>query len=194
VCLILNESYFVVGLGNPGKKYDYTRHNVGFEVIDKLAAELDIIKTHINHKAIIGETKYKNNKVYLIKPQTYMNLSGESVRSVVEWFKVQPQNLILVYDDIDLDVGKLRIRKKGSAGSHNGMKSVIYQLQFDDFPRVRIGIGKNPPEWSLKNYVLSKFSKDEMVKMEEIIEDSKNAILCMMNDDIDTSMNKFNRK
>ncbi|MEN8907632.1 MAG: aminoacyl-tRNA hydrolase [Clostridiales bacterium] len=186
--------YFIIGLGNPGKKYENTRHNVGFEVINYLAQKVGIKRTQIKHKAVIGESNIGNSRVYLIKPQTYMNLSGESVRSIVEWYKINIENLIVIYDDIDLDVGKIRIRKKGSAGSHNGMKSVIYNLGLDNFPRVRIGIGKNPDNWNLADYVLSKFSKKEIEEINNSIEASAEAVLRIIDLGIDEAMNKFNKK
>ena len=130
--------YVVVGLGNPGKQYENTRHNVGFNVIDILAKEYDISVTKIKHKALIGEGRIGSEKVLLVKPQTYMNLSGETLIDIYKYYKVDLDNIIVIYDDIDLDVGKLRIRKKGSAGTHNGMRSIVKCLGSGDFPRVRV--------------------------------------------------------
>ena len=133
--------YVIAGLGNPGRQYERTRHNMGFMVADVFAAAHDIDVRRITHKALVGEGRVGGEKVLVVKPQTYMNLSGESLREVMNYYDVPMENLIVVYDDMDLETGTLRIRKKGSSGSHNGMKSVIYQLQSDEFPRVRIGIG-----------------------------------------------------
>lgn len=188
----LSKNYFIIGLGNPGKKYENTRHNVGFKIVDKLAAELSVERTQIKHKAIIGETKLADNKIYLIKPQTYMNLSGESLRSIVDWYKIPLEDLIIVYDDIDLELGKIRIRKKGSAGSHNGMRSIIYHLVDDGFPRVRVGIGKNPENFKLVDYVIGNFAKDEIKIIEQGIDEAVNAILSIIKLGIDEAMNKYN--
>jgi PTH1 family peptidyl-tRNA hydrolase len=134
--------YIIVGLGNPGKKYENTKHNIGFITLDLLAERNDIKINKIKHKALVGEGFISGLKVLLVKPQTFMNLSGNSVREVMEYYKEDIEKLIVVYDDVDIPMGRLRIRKKGSAGTHNGMKSIIYDLQDDGFPRVRIGIGK----------------------------------------------------
>ena len=138
--------YIIAGLGNPGKKYENTRHNMGFTAIDLLAEKFGIKVNKLRFKALTGEGRIAGQKVLLIKPQTYMNLSGESVRMALDYYKEPPENLIVIYDDIDIPTGSIRIRKKGSAGTHNGMKSIIYDLQFDDFPRLRIGIGTDRKE------------------------------------------------
>lgn len=187
--------YIVVGLGNPGKKYDNTRHNVGFDFIDYVASEYGITMNKLKFKAIIGEKNINGQKVMLVKPQTYMNLSGESVREILNFYKdVDSTNLIVVYDDIDFEVGKTKIRKKGSAGTHNGMKSIIYQIQTDNFPRVRIGIGKPPfKDYDLADYVLGKFTTDERKLVNENIKDFKDALDMIISDGIDKAMNKYNR-
>ena len=145
----------IAGLGNPGKKYENTRHNMGFLTIDRIAEKNDIKVNKIKHRALVGDGFISGHKVLLVKPQTYMNLSGESLREVMNYYNVDIEDLIVIYDDFDIETGSLRIRKKGSAGSHNGMKSVIYQLKNDGFPRVRVGIGKSGSlDW--KDFVLGK--------------------------------------
>lgn len=153
--------YLVVGLGNPGGKYENTRHNVGFDVVDILAKELSISVTKARFQALYGEGRLDGHRVVLAKPQTFMNLSGESVREMCDWWKVEPERLILIYDDIDLPAGKLRVRAKGSAGTHNGMRSVIACLSSDVFPRVRVGIGRPPEKWNLADYVLSHYENND---------------------------------
>ncbi len=185
--------YIVVGLGNPGKKYENTKHNVGFITLDFLAEKNDIKINKIKHKALVGEGTVSGQKVLLVKPQTYMNLSGNSVREVMEYYKVEPEQLIVIYDDVDLPMGRLRIRKKGSAGTHNGMKSIIYDLQEEGFPRVRIGIGKER-KMSLAGYVLGGFAKEERILMENAVERAAKAIECMLEKGIDTAMGEYNIK
>ena len=149
--------YIIVGLGNPGDKYEKTRHNVGFNVIDLLAKEYSIDVSKIKHKALIGEGRVGTEKVILVKPMTYMNLSGESVADICNYYNIDLENLIVIYDDIDLDVGKIRIRKKGSGGTHNGMRSIIKCLGSNEFPRVRVGISKPKNGQDLADFVLSRF-------------------------------------
>ena len=170
--------YVVVGLGNPGKQYENTRHNVGFNVIDILAKEYDISVTKIKHKALIGEGRIGSEKVLLVKPQTYMNLSGETLIDIYKYYKVDLDNIIVIYDDIDLDVGKLRIRKKGSAGTHNGMRSIIKCLGSNEFPRVRVGISKPKNGQDLADFVLSRFSKEDEKSLQESFENSVAAVDC----------------
>lgn len=185
--------YIVVGLGNPGKKYENTKHNIGFITLDFLAKKNDIKMNKIKHKALVGEGTVSGQKVLLVKPQTYMNLSGNSVREVMEYYKVEPEKLIVIYDDVDLPMGRLRIRKKGSAGTHNGMKSIIYDLQEEGFPRVRIGIGKER-KMSLAGYVLGGFAKEERSLMENAVERAAQAIECMLEKGIDIAMGEYNVK
>jgi len=189
----LEDLLVIVGLGNPGTKYENTRHNVGFDTVELLSRRHNIKITKLKHKALIGDGDIGGKRVILVKPQTFMNLSGESVREIIEWYKIPVKNIIIVYDDIDLAVGKLRLRPKGSAGTHNGMKSVIYQIQSDEFPRVRIGVDKPPEGWDLANYVLGRFSGDEKKKMEEVIESAADAIETIIKSGIDSAMNKFNK-
>lgn len=184
--------YVVVGLGNPGKQYDKTRHNVGFDVIDILAKEYGISVTKIKHKALIGEGRVGTEKVLLVKPQTYMNLSGETLIDIYNYYKVDMENIIVIYDDIDLDVGKLRIRKKGSGGTHNGMRSIIKCLGANDFPRVRVGVSKPLPGQDLANFVLSKFRKEEQIDLENGLEKAYRAVDSIIRENIDISMNKHN--
>lgn len=184
--------YIIVGLGNPGKKYEHTRHNAGFDVLDILAEEYDIKIDKIKHKALIGEGRIGSEKVVLVKPQTYMNLSGESVQSVFQFYKVDMDHLIVVYDDIDLDIGKLRIRKKGSAGSHNGMKSIIKCLGSQDFPRIRVGISKPEPNRDLADFVLSRVPKAQADDMRSGLEKAVKTVEEIIRTDIDMAMNKYN--
>ena len=153
--------YVVVGLGNPGSKYEHTRHNAGFDVVTLLADRLGIKMDKLKCKAVYGEGRLAGEKIVLAQPQTFMNLSGESVTALVNWFKVDMDHLIVVYDDIDLPLGRLRMREKGSAGTHNGMRSIIYLLGRDDFPRVRMGVGAPPPQWDLADWVLSRYETPE---------------------------------
>ena len=186
--------YVVVGLGNPGKQYENTRHNVGFNVIDILAKEYDISVTKIKHKALIGEGRIGSEKVLLVKPQTYMNLSGETLIDIYKYYKVDLDNIIVIYDDIDLDVGKLRIRKKGSAGTHNGMRSIIKCLGSNEFPRVRVGISKPKNGQDLADFVLSRFSKEDEKSLQESFENAVAAIECAIRQDLDLAMNRYNVK
>ncbi len=153
--------YVVVGLGNPGSKYARTRHNVGFDVVEILAARNHIALGKLKCKSVIGEGMICGERVSLCQPQTFMNLSGESVSQLVNWYKIEPERLIVVYDDVDLPFGRLRVRAHGSAGTHNGMRSVIYQLGVDNFPRVRVGIGRPPEGWELADYVLSGYATQQ---------------------------------
>lgn len=185
--------YVIVGLGNPGKRYENTKHNIGFITLDLLAEKYGIKINSIKHKALIGEGKIANQKVILVKPQTYMNLSGNSVREVAAYYKVALENLIVVYDDVDLPMGRLRIRERGSAGTHNGMRSIIINLQEDGFPRVRIGIG-GEIRGRLADYVIGGFGKGERHRMEESVLRAVNALECMITDGIGKAMNDFNSK
>lgn len=183
--------YVIAGLGNPGRQYEKTRHNMGFLVVDEFAAAHGIDIRRIKHKALIGEGRIAGEKILLVKPQTYMNLSGESLREVMAYYDVPMENLIVVYDDMDLETGTLRIRKKGSSGSHNGMKSVIYQLQSDEFPRIRIGIGSTSgDEW--KDYVTGQVTEKEAGILAETIRNAAAALECILTDGIDIAMNRFN--
>lgn len=186
--------YIIVGLGNPGDKYEKTRHNVGFNVIDLLAKEYSIDVSKLKHKALIGEGRVGTEKVILVKPMTYMNLSGESVVDICNYYNVDLENVIVIYDDIDLDVGKIRIRKKGSGGTHNGMRSIIKCLGSNEFPRVRVGISKPKNGQDLADFVLSRFSKEDEKSLQESFENSVAAVDCAIRNDLDLAMNRYNMK
>lgn len=183
--------FIIVGLGNPGKKYETTRHNVGFHSIDIIARRNQIEINKLKHKALYGEGFISTEKTILIKPQTFMNRSGESLLDVVKYYKIPAEQLILIYDDIDILVGSIRIREKGSAGTHNGMKSIVYQLQTDLFPRIRIGVGR-PQNQDLADYVLSPFPKQEISLMREAIERASLAAEEIVTQGIQKAMNKYN--
>ena len=185
--------YVIAGLGNPGKKYENTRHNMGFITVDQLAIKHDIKVDKLKFKALVGEGRIADQKVLLVKPQTYMNLSGESIRQVMLFYKLDPEKLIVIYDDIDIELGALRIRKFGSAGTHNGMKSVVYQLQSDRFPRIRIGIGSQK-KGDLVDFVIGGFSKEEVPVLEETVTKAVSAIECILEEDVDIAMNRYNTK
>ena len=184
--------YIIAGLGNPTKEYEKTRHNVGFEVIDRLAKEYDIDVMTAKHKALCGKGTIEGQNVILAKPLTFMNLSGESVRELSVYYKVPPENCIIVYDDISLDVGRLRVRAKGSAGGHNGIKSIIARLGGENFPRVRVGIGDKPKGKDLADYVLGRFSKQEAEVMDTAYDNAVKAIAAIIAEGVDSAMNKFN--
>ena len=187
--------YIIAGLGNPTKEYEGTRHNVGFDVIDRLSERYNIDVTMEKHRALIGKGMIAGQKVILVKPQTYMNLSGESIRSVIDYYKVDPEKeLIVIYDDISLDVGQLRIRKKGSAGGHNGIKNIIAHLGHDTFQRIKIGVGEKPKGYDLADYVLGHFSKEDLSILKEGMEKVDGAVELMLNGNIDEAMNRYNTK
>ncbi len=182
----------IAGLGNPGGKYENTRHNAGFRAIDILAGKYGIRVDRLRHKALVGEGSIKGERVLLVKPQTFMNLSGESIRDIIEWYKLAMENLIVIYDDVDLPVGAIRVRPKGSSGTHNGMKSILYQLQSDEFPRIRIGIGKAPEGWDLADYVLSRFAGEDAEAVRHSMERAADAAAAIVTDGIAAAMNTYN--
>lgn len=185
--------FLIVGLGNPGREYVGTRHNMGFEAIDAICAKYDIEMNKEKHRAIIGEGRIGGEKVVLAKPQTYMNLSGESVRELADWYKLEPEEVLVIYDDISLPTGKVRIREKGSAGGHNGIKNIIYQLQSDAFPRIKIGVGQERhPDFDCKDYVLGKFSKEETEILIPTVVRVAEAVECLISEDAKTAMNRYN--
>ncbi|MCK9444263.1 MAG: aminoacyl-tRNA hydrolase [Tissierellaceae bacterium] len=186
--------FVVVGLGNPGRAYAQTRHNIGFNTIDLLGKRNNIKINKIKFKSVYGEGFIGGEKVLLVKPQTFMNNSGETVRDIYNFFKLPIENIIVVVDDIDIDFAAVRIRRKGSAGSHNGLKSIIYLLQRDDFPRVKIGIGKKGQYEDLADFVLSKFSKEEQELIEGSILTGAEAVEAIIEKGIDDAMNQFNIK
>ena len=180
----------IVGLGNPGPRYQYTRHNIGFMAVDGLARRLDTEIKNIKFKSLYT----KKGDLILVKPQTFMNLSGEAVVPFLNYFKLEPQDLMVVYDDMDLPLGQIRIRPKGSGGGHNGMGSIIKLLGRDDFPRLRIGIGRPNPMQSNADYVLRIFEKDEMPSVTEALIKAVDALETWVNDGLDTAMNKYNQR
>lgn len=184
--------YLIVGLGNPEPEYSNTRHNMGFDVINKIAEKCDIELSRNHFKAIYGSGIINGEKVVLIKPQTYMNLSGESVKKYVDFYKVPLENVIVVYDDMDTDIATIRIRAKGGAGSHNGMKSMIKELGSESFPRIRVGIGRPQNEFDRIDYVIGKIPDNEYVKLQEGQEKAVNAIMYYMKNGINNTMNQFN--
>lgn len=181
----------IIGLGNPGKEYEKTRHNTGFMVIDKQADKLGVSIEQNKFKGLYTKLKYKGEDVILLKPQTYMNLSGESVRQVMDFFKIKQEDILVIYDDMDMPVGKLRLRQTGSAGGHNGMKNIILHTGSQNFNRVRVGIGRHP-YMKVVDYVLSKFTQDEMIDMEKGIDNASEAVIDYLNNGFSHAMNNFN--
>ena len=187
--------YIIAGLGNPGKKYEHTRHNVGFDVMDVLAEKYNIRMDEKKYKAICGKGMIGSEKVVLVKPQTFMNLSGESIREAVDFYKIDPETeLIVIYDDISLAPGNLRIRKKGSAGGHNGMKNIILHLGTQVFSRIRVGVGEKPAGWDLADHVLGRFSPEDREKFDDAVKEAVDAVTLMVQDRTDEAMNRYNRK
>ena len=187
--------YMIAGLGNPGREYAHTRHNVGWDTLDILADKNNISIDTGKFKALIGKGMIEGEKVILVKPLTYMNLSGESLRLAADYFKINVETeLIVVYDDIYLSPGNVRIRKQGSAGGHNGMKSIIGHLGTEEFMRVRIGVGEKPKGYDLKDYVLSHFSDEDRTAVEEGLIKAANAVETILSNGVDAAMTEFNRK
>ena len=187
--------FIIVGLGNPTKEYNGTRHNVGFDVIDAIADQYNISVTERKCRAFCGSGIIEGRKVSLVKPQTYMNLSGESVRGFIDFYKIDVETeLLVIYDDVSLDVGQLRIRKKGSAGGHNGIKNIIQHAGTNVFQRIKVGVGEKPKEYDLADYVLGHFSKAEKELMLEGYENAIEAVRMIVQDDIEAAMNQFNKK
>ena len=187
--------YIIVGLGNPDKKYMNTRHNIGFDVIDAIAEKSDIVVGEKKHKAVIGKGIVAGQKAVLVKPLTYMNLSGESVRSVIDFYKVDEKSeLIVISDDVSLDMGQIRIRKKGSAGGHNGLKNIILHLGSENFIRIRMGVSDKPQGYDLKDYVLGHFTDKEKKVLEETSGKAAEAIRMILQGDVDGAMNRYNTK
>lgn len=185
--------YLIAGLGNPGKQYDMTRHNIGFEVIDYMADQYNVQVKKLKFKGLYAETRIGGEKVILLKPQTFMNLSGDSIGDFAEFYKIPPENIIIINDDINLAAGRLRIRAKGSAGGHNGLKSIIYRLNSDNFPRIRIGVDAElRGRVDLADFVLARFAKDEIPVLEESIIRAKNAAEEIIIRGAESAMNKYN--
>ncbi len=187
--------FIIAGLGNPTKQYEGTRHNAGFEVIDRLSEKYNIDVGTKKHRALIGKGVIAGQKVILAKPQTYMNLSGESIRSLLDYFKIdEEQELLIIYDDISLNPGQIRIRAKGSAGGHNGVKNIIAHLGSQVFPRIKVGVGEKPRGRDLADYVLGHFSKEEKVLMEEGYDNAVHAAEMIVSGSVEAAMNEYNRK
>jgi peptidyl-tRNA hydrolase, PTH1 family len=182
--------FLIVGLGNPGDQYRNTRHNVGFDVVDLIADKYNITVNRTKFKGVYGEGSISGQKVILLKPQTYMNLSGESVREACSFYKISNERIIVIYDDISLEVGRIRIRPQGSAGGHNGIKNIIAHLSCDVFPRIKVGVGQ--PQENLVNHVLSRFSKDERPTVEKSFQAAFDAAEMIIKDSVEEAMNKFN--
>ena len=187
--------FIIAGLGNPDRQYEGTRHNAGFDVIDRIADKYNIAVDTRRHRALIGKGVIEGQKVILAKPQTYMNLSGESIRSMTDYYKIDPEHeLLVIYDDINLDPGQLRIREKGSAGGHNGIKNIIACLGTQVFPRIRVGVGEKPSKYDLADYVLGHFSKAEKEQMEEGYGFAVDAAAMILAGRIGDAMGMYNRK
>lgn len=186
--------YMLVGLGNPGREYENTRHNIGFRSMDLLCEKHQAECKRLKFKALIGETRIGQSRCLLLKPQTFMNLSGQSVTEAMAFYKLPPERVIVIFDDVSLDVGRLRIRAKGSDGGHNGMKNIIYLSGSDAFPRIKIGVGKKPrPEYDLKDWVLGRFPAEQQKTMEEMAALAAEAAESLITDGIVTAMNRYNR-
>lgn len=185
--------YVIAGLGNPKKEYDNTRHNIGFSIIDMLAEKTGISIGTAKHKGLLGAGYWNGQKLLLVKPLTYMNLSGECIREVLDYYKVDGrENLIVIHDDISLEPGVIRIRKKGSAGGHNGLKNIIQHLGHDQFIRIKVGVGEKPAGYDLADYVLGHYSGDERALMKQVSEETCDAVQMIMEKGPDAAMNYFN--
>ena len=186
-------SWLIVGLGNPGEKYENTRHNVGFQVVDELAERQNAPVQKLKFKALTNLLTISGEKVLVMKPVTYMNLSGEAVRPAADFYKIPPERILVISDDTALDPGKLRIRQKGSAGGHNGLKNIIQHLGTDQFPRVRVGVGQKPhPDYDMADWVLSKFTPEEQKLLNEAYERAPGAVELMVSGRMDEAMNRYN--
>ena len=184
----------VAGLGNPGRDYAGTRHNIGFGVIARISDKYNIPLTGKEHKAICGKGMIGGEKVILAQPQTFMNLSGECVRSLVDYYKLESEDIIIAYDDIDLEVGQLRIRSKGSAGGHNGIKNIISHLGTNEFPRVKVGVGGKPEGGDLVRHVLGRFSREDEKVIGEVLDVAVEAVETILSDGGEAAMNRYNAK
>jgi peptidyl-tRNA hydrolase, PTH1 family len=187
-----NRMKLIVGLGNPGKQYEKTRHNVGFDTIDELSVQLNINLDQLKFKGLFGMGFVGTEKVLLLKPLTYMNLSGESIRAVMDFYDIEENELLVIYDDLDIPVGKMRLRQKGSAGGHNGIKSTIAHLGTGEFNRIRIGVDRPQNGMSVSNYVLSRFTSEEQPIIQEVIQKSADACKSWLSQPFLQVMNKFN--
>ena len=187
--------FIIAGLGNPGLRYHMTRHNIGFHTIDYMADNLNVKVNKSKYNALYGETEIEGEKTLLIKPQTFMNLSGDSIIDFVKFYKIPVENVIVISDDVSLETGRIRVRAKGSAGGHNGLKSIIYQLRSEDFPRIKIGVGAPPnPGYNLADYVLGRFTKDEIPVLEEAIIKASKAACEIIKSGTASAMNLYNSR
>ncbi len=187
--------HLIVGLGNPGAKYEHTRHNVGFDVVSVLSQKLNVPIKRLRCKAVVGEGTVDGQRVALCLPQTFMNLSGECVQALMSWYKVPPENLIVIYDDVDLPPGKLRVRPFGGPGTHNGMRSIVELTGTEAFPRIRVGIGPQPEGWELADWVLSRYATQEerQVAFDAYV-NAADAALCLVREGVEAAMRKYNAK
>ena len=188
----LKSEYYIIGLGNPGKKYAHTRHNAGYDVVELLAERHGIDVQTLKFKALCGSGTIAGKKATLVLPGTYMNLSGVCVKELMDFYKIPPEKIIVVYDDIDLDLARVRIRKKGSAGTHNGMRSIIYQIQTEDFPRVRVGIGRPKHEGDLVNHVITTYTDDEYKQAYEAYLKAADAVEMILKDGVEAAQAAYN--
>ena len=187
--------WLIVGLGNPGSDYVNTRHNAGFQAVDALAAELGVKVNNIKFKALCAAANYRGQKLLLMKPETFMNASGIAVEAAAHFYKLPPERVLVLFDDISLPVGKIRVRKSGSAGGHNGIKSIIAMLHTEDVPRVKIGVGAKPhPDYDLADWVLSAFSKQEQPELDRALGNARDAALCIVTDGCEKAAANFNGK
>lgn len=185
--------YLIVGLGNPGKKYEFTRHNAGFLFVDILSEKFAFTVKKLKFHALIGEARINGKRCLVMKPQTMMNCSGEAVKEACSFYKIPPENIIVVFDDISLDVGKLRIRRNGSAGGHNGIKSIINHLGSDNFPRIKVGVGAKPhPDYDLADWVLSEFTRTEGKQLRVAVDNACEAVALMVSGETERAMSNFN--
>ena len=185
--------WLIVGLGNPGKRYAFTRHNAGFLCLDYFAQEKNVKIDRLKFKSLLGEVRLSGKRCLLMKPQTFMNLSGEAVRDAAQFYKLPPERILVLFDDVSLEPGRLRIRRKGTDGGHNGIKNIIYHLGADTFPRIKIGIGEKPhPDYDLADWVTSPFSKEELKTLQTVAERCAEAIELIVDDRIDDAMSRCN--
>lgn len=188
-----NIDFCIIGLGNPGREYENTRHNVGFITLDYIAEKLDVSISKLKFKSLYTIADYKGKKIMLIKPQTFMNLSGQAVVEALQFYKLDISNAVVICDDVNFDIGKLRIRRKGSDGGQNGVKNIIYLSNRDDFARIKLGVGKKPsPDYNLADWVLSKFRAEEMQSLESAVKSAAEAALMIADGEIDKAMNRYN--
>ena len=188
-----NISWIIAWLGNPEPKYEITRHNAGFLAIDRIADNANVSIKKMKFHALIGEAELGGERCLLLKPLTYMNKSGEAIAEAMRYYQIPPERVLILFDDISLDPGKLRIRQKGSAGGHNGIKSIIEMTKSSDFPRIKIGVGKKPhPDYDLADWVLSKFKKDELPLMDEAFTNAADAAAMIVSGSVDRAMNRYN--